>query len=216
MLEIAFFVEDDAHRQIIGALVSRIAEEFELEVRSEWRNATGGYAQVVGEFRKYLSDIERQGGFPDLILVATDANCKGLNERAKEVAGQAARRDFPAHIVYAIPDPHIERWLLLDGAAFKAVFGQGCSPPDQKCERNRYKRRLVEAIRATGASPILGGIEYAEDIVRKMDMDRSARADRSLGRFVESLRDAFKKRTRQEAGPAPVPPGAGNGPKQGA
>ena len=49
-----------------------------------------------------------------------------------------------------------------------------------------------------------------------MDMDRSARADRSLGRFVESLRDAFKKRTRQEAGPAPVPPGAGNSTKQGA
>ncbi len=196
MREIAFFVEDDAHRLVIGALVKRIAEEFELEVRSEWRNATGGYAQVVGEFRRYLEDVRRQGNSPDLIVVATDANCKGLNERRKEVDEQAGKQDTPAQIVYAIPDPHIERWLLLDGAAFKAVFGQGCSPPDQKCERNRYKRFLAQEIRATGRSPILGGVEYAEDIVRKMNMDRSVRVDRSLNRFVEHLRSVFKAWTR--------------------
>ena len=37
-----------------------------------------------------------------------------------------------APVVLAVPDPHVERWLLLDGAAFKAAVGHGCDAPDQK------------------------------------------------------------------------------------
>ena len=33
MHDIALFVEDFAHRQVIGALVQRIAEDFNLDVR---------------------------------------------------------------------------------------------------------------------------------------------------------------------------------------
>ena len=42
-----------------------------------------------------------------------------------------------------VPNPHVERWLLLDGAAFKAAVGHGCDAPDQKCDRGRYKERLL-------------------------------------------------------------------------
>lgn len=189
MREIAFLVEDDAHRLVIGALVKRIAEELGVGVHLEWYNATGGYGKVVSEFKNYLRDIQRQGTLPDMIVVATDANCQGLNERIREIGGQ----DAPVPIIHAIPEPHIERWLLLDGKAFKAVFGKGCSPPDQKCERNRYKECLVEAILSTGISPILGGTEYAEDIVREMNIDRCTRADRSFRRFVDELQNKFRR-----------------------
>lgn len=100
----------------------------------------------------------------------------------------------PRPLVHAVPDPHVERWLLLDGAAFKAVVGHGCKAPDQKCDRGRYKQRLVEAVRDAGVTPILGGLEYAEDIVRRMNMDRAARTDRSLARFVDELRTIFGER----------------------
>ena len=95
-------------------------------------------------------------------------------------------------MILAIPDPHIERWLLLDGAAFKTVFGKGCDAPDQKCDRNRYKQRLIEAIHATGTIPILGGIEYAEDIIQQININRVTQVDRSFRRFVEELRDTFQ------------------------
>ncbi len=94
-------------------------------------------------------------------------------------------------MVFTIPDPHIERWLLLDGAAFKAVFGTGCNAPDLKCERSLYKRQLMDAIQSAEFTPLLGGIEYAEDIVRHMNLDRIARLDRSFGRFVSDLRTTF-------------------------
>ena len=190
MREIALFAEDYAHQLVIGALVSKVAGEYNIDVRLDWRSAVGGYGRVITEYNNYIRDLIRQGNpRPDVIVVATDANCKGLNERTREII---ARGEL-ATIIHAIPDPHIERWLLLDGSAFKAVFGMGCDAPDQKCDRRRYKRRLIEAIRDTGTIPRLGGIEYAEDIVQHMNIKRVARSDRSFRRFVEALRNTFQE-----------------------
>ena len=189
MREIACFVEDRAHREIIGALINRLAAEYDVRVQLDWRSTVRGHGRVVQEFERFLRDLARQGGSPDLIVVATDANCVGLNDRVREIG----HPDAPAPVVYAIPDPHIERWLLLDGAAFREVFGRGCDAPDQKCSRDIYKQRLIEAIYAAGVTPLLGGIEFAADIVRNMDIDRAARDDRSLRRFVEEIRRVFRQ-----------------------
>ena len=189
MREIALFGEDFAHERVIGALVRRLADAHGIEVRLDWRSAVRGYGKVVQEFHSYLRDLARQGGRPDLIIAATDANCIGLNERTKEIGNP----DAPAPVVLAVPDPHIERWLLLDGAAFRSVFGRGCDAPDQKCSRDLYKQRLIEAIHATGVTPGPGGIEFAEDIVQAMNIERAMRADRSLKRFVNDLRAAFRQ-----------------------
>ena len=188
MFEIACFVEDRAHREVIGAFIRRLAMEHGMTVQIDWRSAVRGHGRVVQEFERYLRDLERQGGIPDLIIVATDANCVGINNRIRDLDTPIA----PAPIVLAVPDPHIERWLLLDGAAFRAVFGRGCDAPDQKCSRDLYKQRLLEAIRNAGITPLLGGIEYAEDIINHMDIDRAINADRSLRRFVEEIRRIFR------------------------
>lgn len=195
MREVALFVEDYAHQQIIDALVQRMADEYNLEVRLDWRSAVRGHGMVVRELTAFLHNLIDQGGpRPHLVVVATDANCKGLNARRKEIE----RLEAPAPMVLAVPDPHIERWLLLDGAAFRSVFGKGCDAPDRKCDRNRYKHRLTDAIRATGITPNLGGIEFAHDIVAKIDIARASRADRSFKRFVDDLRDAFRELSRPE------------------
>ena len=184
MREIALFVEDFAHRQIVGALVKRLADEQGVAVELDWRNAVGGHGAVVREFNRYLRDLGQQGGRqPDLIVVATDANCKGLNGRTREF--QEIEAAVP--LMLAIPDPHVERWLLLDGAAFRSALGRGCQAPDQKCLRDRYKQLLIKAVHDAGVVPNLGGMEFAEDIVREMNLDRAARPDDSFRRFVEEL-----------------------------
>lgn len=195
MRETALFVEDYAHRVVVGALVARVVRESGLEMRLDWRNVSGGAGRVARELRDFLTDLDREpprtteGRRPDLVIVATDANCKGARERAQEILPKDPGRPFP--IVVAIPDPHIERWLLLDGAAFREVFGQGCDAPDSKCERNRYKQMLIQQIAKAGAQPPLGGIEFAADLVEAMDLDRAARADRSLDRFLSNLKQAL-------------------------
>ena len=187
---IALFVEDDAHEKVIGSLVQRIATVYAVEVQLDWRNAVGGHGKVIVELRDYIRDLKRQGTpSPDLIIVATDANCKGFNDRRREID----RLNIPTPAILAVPDPHIERWLLLDGAAFKEVLGRGCQAPDKKCSRERYKERLIEAILDAGRTPSLGGIEYAEDIVQHMNIDRAAQADDSLRRFIEALRTTLRR-----------------------
>ncbi|EFK07325.1 conserved hypothetical protein [delta proteobacterium NaphS2] len=191
MREIAAFVEDHAHQEFLHALLNRISLEQGIEIKIEWRNVRRGYGAVINELRQYMRDLFRgRGGFPDLVLVATDANCKGLNQRLKEIASVTSK--FPqAFVICAIPDPHIERWMLIDSAAFKSVFGRGCLAPDQKCEKARYKKMLIESIREAGVIPSLGGIEFAKDIAENMDLDHIARKDPSLNRFLQEIESLF-------------------------
>lgn len=103
-------------------------------------------------------------------------------------------------MIYAIPDPHIERWLLLDSAAFKKVLGKGCAAPGQKCERDLYKRLLIAAIRDAGREPLFDGVEYAEALVNAMDLDYLERTEESLGRLLKELRHKFQEWERIEHG----------------
>ena len=195
MREIALFGEDNAHRQIIGGLIQRIADDHHRPVTLNWINSEGGHGRVISTFRDYLRDLEKQGGYmPDLIIVATDANCRGLNRRIREITRVADSVTAPMPpILPAIPDPHIERWLLLDGAAFRRVTGRGCQAPEQKCDRDLYKQRLIDAILEAGITPIQGGIEYAQDIVPEINLDRAKQADRSLQLFLDTLAGHFRQ-----------------------
>ena len=190
MFEIVLFGEDRAHERVVGALLQRLAKDEQVAISPEWRQAYGGHGRMRQELNDYLRALHRRREpLPDLIVAATDANCKGLNARTSEIADSHSRTP---PMVLAIPDPHVERWLLLDGAAFKAVFDRGCQAPDQKCDRNRYKQLLTEAILAAGIDPGLGGIEYADEIMSNLDIDRAARADDSFRRFVDDLRTVFR------------------------
>lgn len=192
MRRIALFVEDHAHHQFLEALIRRLSDQHGVPVKLDWRNTRRGHGAVVRELKQYLRDLyQQQGELPDLVLVATDANCVGLAERTRAIGDVTGK--VGARIFCAVPDPHIERWLLLDSAAFKTVFGRGCNASDQKCERARYKKMLIDAIRETGITPNLGGIEYAEDIVNEMDLDRVARHDQSLGRLLDDLGVVFRE-----------------------
>ncbi len=189
MRNVALFVEDFAHQQVIDAILERLAAEYSLELDLQWRSAVRGFGRVVDEFKRYVHDLETQvETTPDLIIVATDANCKGLQQRSRELRQENSR----APIIQAIPDPHIERWLLLDGAAFKAVFDKGCDAPDLKCDRNRYKQLLTSAIREAGINPSLGGIEFADDIVKNMNFNRAAQSDDSFRKFIKNIRVIFR------------------------
>ncbi len=191
MRDIALFVEDFAHKEFLAALLHRLAAEYGVAVHPDWRNARRGHGAVVNELKQFLRDLQRgRDRLPDLVVVATDANCKGLVERLRQITEVTKRVDV--HTVCAVPDPHIERWLLVDSAAFKSVFGRGCAAPDRKCERARYKKMLIDAIRSSGVTPSLGGIEFADDIVAALDLDRAAAADDSLRSVIEELRRVFQ------------------------
>lgn len=146
MREIALFVEDNAHRQVVGALAKRLADERGVVVDLDWRNAVGGHGTVVREFKRYLRDLERQGGRqPDLIVVAADANCrierayKGIprHTAARSIASRnsrSARRALAFAGRHRIQDYARAR---LSGTGPEVSSRPIQATPDQGCSQGR-------------------------------------------------------------------------------
>lgn len=185
-------MEDYGHEEFISSLIDRVAHEQGISVKIIRRSVRGGHGKVLTEFKRFLCYLKKEKEtLPDLLIVATDANCKGYAERKKEIDKITVQ--YKNFVLCAIPEPHIERWLLLDSAAFKSAVGKGCKAPDKKCSRDRYKKFLLEAMQNAGIVPPLGGMEYAKDIVDAMDMQRMEWANESFGKFLKELKQIFKE-----------------------
>jgi hypothetical protein len=195
MRDILLFCEDSFHEKFIGALLRRFEEEQGVAVRTRFLSAQGGLPRMHAEFSNFLRDLARdRRPLPDAVIAVVDANCKGYNER-KGMMDEALMRypQFQHLVSYAIPDPHIERWMLVDSAAFRTVFDRGCTLPAMKCAKNEYKRLLRTEISESGIEAPLGGEEYAEDMVMAMDLSQAEIREPSLGHFLKNLKGLFNQ-----------------------
>ncbi|MEZ5354782.1 MAG: hypothetical protein R2762_19285 [Bryobacteraceae bacterium] len=192
MHRIVVFCEDSFHESFSRAILNRFASEYAIEIEVQFLSARGGLPKLHGELRQFLRDLNRRHGSPpDAIVVLADANCKGHAERKRLMTD--ALQHYPALApltVLGIPDPHIERWMLVDSDAFRSVFGRGCTLPGIECAKDRYKSLLRQEIRQSGIEPNLGGQEFAEDLVAVMNLQR-ADIEPSLRLFLRDLRARF-------------------------
>ncbi len=193
MRSITLFVEDFGHEEFITAWIERFSRETDVPVEIHRYSVRGGHGRAIEELRQFVVDVRAaRETWPDLLVVAIDANCQGVAPRRKEI--ESAMGELAFKVLLAVPDPHVERWLLLDSAAFKSVLGKGCDAPDFKCERDRYKKLLAQAVSKAGVTPLIGGLEHARDIVDSMDFSRMTRkgGDRVLSQFLQELQKLFK------------------------
>ena len=190
MRNISLFVEDTVHEDFLVALVQRVANAYNIEIDIKVSSVRDGHEKVITELKQYQQDLlYRTEELPDLIIIGTDSNGKGFLQREKEI--NQAIPNLVDRVISMIPKPYIERWLLLDSEAFKKVFGEDCSVPNRKCDRNRYKRLLLQAIRDAGMIPLLAGIEYTRDLVNTMNLQHMEQSDRSFRRFFRALQHQF-------------------------
>lgn len=192
MYNISLFVEDEAHEDFLTALVQRLADTYQVEVHLLPYSVRGGRGKVINALKRYQQELlHNHEELPHLIIVDMDGNCMRPPAREREI--NQVLSGFADFAISAIPDPHLERWLLLDSEAFKTVFGSGCLTPDRKCERDRYKRLLMNAIYEVGANPTLVGTQHVADLVSAMNFQRMARRSDSLGRLFKALQQQFEK-----------------------
>jgi hypothetical protein len=131
-LRILYFLEDRAQEGFVKALVQRVAEEESIPVNSlihDVRSARGG-SKVFNELKIFLKDTGKtESADIDLLVVAIDGNCKGCNARIKQLEKHLTpNHPLREKVIYAIPDPHIERWYLMDQKAFKNGVGIDKAP----------------------------------------------------------------------------------------
>jgi len=184
MIRILYFLEDRMQEDFIASLVNRVAKEENIQIENEVRWASGG-SQVKRQFKKFLKNTKVYDF--DLLIVAMDGNCKGHMEKEKEIT-KSIPEDIKDKLICCIPDPHIERWYLLDLNALKRAIGENIqiNQLPQKCEKDYYKSILGNALRSVGS--LLGGPEYAERLVENLDLHILQEKDKGFKRFIDELR----------------------------
>ena len=189
-LLVDIFVEDRAHEAFLVPMLRRIAQEEKVVVTPRVRSGRGGHGRAVTELKLY-QDLVRKGASgtanPDLLIAGIDGNCSTF-ARAKKAIADATHAPFSDRLVVACPDPHVERWYLADPESFKEVVGHWATVAKKKCARDYYKAALANAVRKAGHPATLGGIEFAQELVDRMDLYRAGKNDRSLKNFVDDLR----------------------------
>ncbi len=196
-IRLGYFLEDIAHEQFLTCLVSRVAADMGLEIsrlNHDVRNASGGHGKALTELDKFMRDMARgRVSAPPILVVAIDGNCVGYNAKANDIRGRVEQRNYAGQLVCAVPDPHIERWYIADPSGFQKAIESEMTPqlPAYKCERGMYKRILKDAFNQADIVPLLGGAEYAEDIVAHMDLYKAQQEDRALKSFIDHLKQAL-------------------------
>jgi len=188
------FVEDHAHEAFLVPMLQRIAREENLVVSPRVRSARGGHSRAVAELKLYQDLVRKRAAGttePDLLIAGIDGNCSTF-ARAKKAIVAATHAPFSDRLVVACPDPHVERWYLADPESFNDVVGYRPTIARKKCARDYYKDALAKAVRKAGHPATLGGIEFAQELVERMDLYRAGRNERSLKALVDDLRGRLR------------------------
>lgn len=156
---------------------------------------TSGHGGILTEIKGFQLSIKTgaiPSGSPDLLLVLRDANCAKFSDIKKEIVAEIDNSIFPFFVV-GCPDPHVERWLLIDSQAISQVFGFSAEIPSYKCERDFYKNALKNIIRQAGWPITQDGIEYSHDIITNIHLHRAGKNDSSFNSFLSELRATLKQ-----------------------
>jgi hypothetical protein len=194
-VRVLYFLEDRAQDAFIKALVIKIAKQESIpsgQLIHEIRSARGG-SRVKVDFRKFVKDTAKSTADDvDLLVVAVDGNCKGHKEQIRNLERYIKpNHPFRNKVVYAIPDPHIERWYIMDQRAFKEGVGIARAPelPGYKRQKGYYKSILNQTLKEADVNSLLGGAEYGERIVESIEnLDAFSKQDDGLQDFVNELR----------------------------
>lgn len=192
VLQIDLFAEDQAHELFLRPLIERVCSDQGVRCRVRVRSARGGHGRALVElqlFQEALAKGATASTLPEVLVVAIDANCTPCIKAHGKIRAIIRPEVFP-RVVIACPDPHIERWYLVDPPALEQLVGRRPATVKKKCARDHYKRILRTTIERAGSPVPLGGIEFAPEIVAQMDLFRAGKANGSLKHFLGSLRAA--------------------------
>ncbi len=190
-LVVDLFAEDVAHERLVDSLLQRVATEERRTLHLRGGSAKGGHGRALDELDLYQR-ARRAEAAPDILVIAVDANCSPWATARRRVIAHVDASRFPNYVA-ACPDPHVERWYLADPPSLHRALGVHVTGRRRKCQRDVYKRQLVDALRAADHPVVLGGAEFAPEIVEAMDFFRASRSEPSLKHFLSGLRAAIRR-----------------------
>lgn len=192
-LVVEVFAEDAAHEAFLVPFIRRVATEEDASVDVRVRSAVGGHGHAMSEFDLFQKTlVQRRLATPDVVVICIDANCKKYAQARREIEDQAVP-SLRECMIIACPDPHIERWYMADPEGFALVVGATPPTKRRKCGRDTYKALLHNTIHQAGHLAPLGGIEFAAELIERMDLFRAGKNDKSLKAFTDELKSVLTR-----------------------
>ncbi|MFH0773946.1 MAG: hypothetical protein V2A53_00420 [bacterium] len=194
--KVFYFLEDIAQESFIKALTEKICRNVKID--HIVRNASGGKGSVLTELKSFLRDMK--GSLLDgFLIVAIDSNCNPYREMRKKIAKIVGENSLTLYAL-AIPNPHIEKWYMLDASALNKVLGTKKTHPVKraKCKKGYYKNLFDDAIKESGKVAPLGAPDFAEEIVQEMDLYEAGKNDSSFKHFIGDVESLLKFIRKEE------------------
>jgi len=188
--KIILFLEDNAQEVFIRALVERLISDEGKNLNDyEFRllNSRGGGS--IRAYKDFIKQVRKRNHLSaDVLIVGSDGNCNGFLKRKQQLLDASINIPYP-EVITAVPDPHIERWYMLDNKALSNAAGVPVRVVSLKvkCDKNHYKTLLKESFADQNLFPPLGGAEYGSLIAKSMDLYVAGKIDRSINDFVDQV-----------------------------
>lgn len=198
VLSITVFCEDTAQESLIQALLEKLGRELSVNVEVNPFNISSGShgkGDTINDLKQYIKIVSRNYSgvsTPDLLVICVDSNCEGYLKTYNDVK-IIINEELVPHCAIGCPEPHVEKWYLNDLDAYHSVVGHRPSVQQAKCEKGYYKQILRSSIRKA-SQPVTSTIEeFADEIIKAMDLFRAGKNDSSFKHFVEEIRDNLKQ-----------------------
>lgn len=175
----------------IEPFVVRLARTEGVGLRIIVRHSTGGAGSAIAALRQYVVDLQRgRTDYADILVVAIDANSVGVAGRRKQI--QRVTGNYAGTVVMAIPDPHVEAWLLADPRALPLALGEA-REIDVPATATNWKAELSKACSTLGTTAVAGGIEYANAIAGHMRVTVAGQNQPTIATFTSDLQAAIRR-----------------------
>ena len=189
-LKVLIFVEDVAQENLIRKLFFRIAKESGLD--PERLDVSVPYSRggaSIQALKRYLNDYSIESDV-DCFVLGSDGNCNGFTEKKRTLQKNLEKFGALDRTILAIPDPHIERWYVIDPKALSKAVGATIrnNSPKHKCDKGHYKKILQKAILSANVEPLQGGAEYGQDVGEHLDFYKISKEDSGFRFFVEQVK----------------------------
>jgi len=192
---VIFFLEDGAQEALIPHLVERLISEESKNPDDYCLRVLLSRRRFYSAYKDFIKQVKKRASLDaDVLIVGSDGNCNGFAKRRSQLLEVKGTMPYP-QVIAAIPDPHIERWYLLDNQALAkaADVPVQAIPPSAKCDKSHYKKLLKDAFAKQGLFPPLGGAEYGPRVAKFMDLYLAGTLDHALRDFIDQVRAWLKQ-----------------------
>lgn len=187
-LKIGIAYEGGNDSDVLVVLIERIISEKQLAIDRDNIVDCKSYTVILKYLGTYIRKFEQEE--VDLAVFCTDQDGEEKSRR-KEIRKAIEKKSltFLEKCIIAVPDPHIEDWLLLDDGIVKkklGIDGSSVLPYKEKAPKDRFMQLYNESGYSNSQQ------DLRVEIAQEMNIDLCASKSADFSAFIEDVKNFIR------------------------